>query len=133
MRAPTCGPQRDRLAIGQCTSRLRRRYWARAPRSGPRYANGRHLLRDRPLRNRPVRYATCAERRNFRQSPFFGRSAGSSARGGAIVRQLYTALLTLATPLILLRLLVRARKQPGYLRNVGERFGFYGTAPTRPV
>jgi 3-deoxy-D-manno-octulosonic-acid transferase len=41
--------------------------------------------------------------------------------------------LTLATPLILLRLLVRARKQPAYLRHVGERFGFYAEAPTRPV
>jgi len=49
------------------------------------------------------------------------------------VRLLYTLLLTLVTPLILLRLLVRARKQPAYLRNVGERFGFYRSTPTRPL
>jgi 3-deoxy-D-manno-octulosonic-acid transferase len=49
------------------------------------------------------------------------------------MRLLYTLLLTLATPLILLRLMWRARKQPAYLRNVGERFGRYGQPPTRPV
>jgi 3-deoxy-D-manno-octulosonic-acid transferase len=49
------------------------------------------------------------------------------------VRLLYTLLLTLAIPLILLRLVWRARKQPAYLRNIGERFGFYSRAPTRPL
>jgi 3-deoxy-D-manno-octulosonic-acid transferase len=49
------------------------------------------------------------------------------------VRLLYSVLLTLATPLILLRLLVRARRHPAYLRNVGERFGLYGSSPTRPL
>ena len=49
------------------------------------------------------------------------------------MRLLYTLLLTLATPLILLRLTWRALKQPAYLRNVGERFGLYGQPPTRPV
>ena len=49
------------------------------------------------------------------------------------MKLLYTLLLTLATPLILLRLLVRARKQPAYLQNVGERFGLYGPPPTRPL
>jgi 3-deoxy-D-manno-octulosonic-acid transferase len=47
------------------------------------------------------------------------------------MRFLYTLLLTLATPAILLRLVWRARKQPAYLRNVGERFGFHGQTPTR--
>jgi 3-deoxy-D-manno-octulosonic-acid transferase len=49
------------------------------------------------------------------------------------VRFLYTVLLALATPLILLRLMWRARKQPAYLRNVGERFGFYAQTSKRPL
>jgi 3-deoxy-D-manno-octulosonic-acid transferase len=36
--------------------------------------------------------------------------------------------LTLATPLAVMRLVWRARRQPGYLRHVGERFGFYPPA-----
>ncbi|MGE0558032.1 MAG: lipid IV(A) 3-deoxy-D-manno-octulosonic acid transferase [Burkholderiales bacterium] len=40
-------------------------------------------------------------------------------------RTLYTLLLYLGMPLVLLRLLWRARRQRGYLRHVGERFGFY--------
>ncbi|MGA0034431.1 MAG: 3-deoxy-D-manno-octulosonic acid transferase, partial [Burkholderiales bacterium] len=41
-------------------------------------------------------------------------------------RTLYTLLLCLGMPLVLLRLTWRARRQRGYLRHVGERFGFYG-------
>jgi 3-deoxy-D-manno-octulosonic-acid transferase len=36
-------------------------------------------------------------------------------------------------PLALLRLLIRARKQPAYLSHVEERFGFYNLTPARPV
>ncbi|MGB8884013.1 MAG: glycosyltransferase N-terminal domain-containing protein, partial [Azonexus sp.] len=42
-----------------------------------------------------------------------------------MARLLYSFVIYLATPLILLRLLWRARKQPEYLRNLGERWGFY--------
>ena len=48
-------------------------------------------------------------------------------------RQIYSALLFLLAPLVLLRLAWRARRQPEYLRNVGERFGRYATAIDRPV
>ena len=41
------------------------------------------------------------------------------------MRLLYTALLWLLLPYVLLRLLWRARKQPEYLDHVAERFGFY--------
>ena len=34
-----------------------------------------------------------------------------------------------ATPFILLRLLTRSRRQPGYRERVAERFGFYGERP----
>jgi 3-deoxy-D-manno-octulosonic-acid transferase len=34
-----------------------------------------------------------------------------------------------ATPFILLRLLTRSRRQPGYRERVGERFGLYGERP----
>jgi 3-deoxy-D-manno-octulosonic-acid transferase len=44
-----------------------------------------------------------------------------------MARLLYTLLIHLATPLILLRLLWRARKQPEYLQHLGERWGIYRT------
>lgn len=40
-------------------------------------------------------------------------------------RHIYTALLWLLLPYIFFHLLWRARKQPGYLQHVAERFGFY--------
>ena len=42
-----------------------------------------------------------------------------------MARLLYSLLIYLATPLIPLRLLWRARKQPEYLQHLGERWGFY--------
>ena len=42
-----------------------------------------------------------------------------------MIRQLYSALFYLAQPLVWLRLLWRARKQPEYLQHIGERYGFY--------
>ena len=51
-----------------------------------------------------------------------------------MARLLYTLLIHLATPLILLRLLWRARKQPEYLQHLGERWGIYRTpAPERLI
>ena len=51
-----------------------------------------------------------------------------------MARLLYSLVLYLVTPLILLRLLWRARKQPEYLQNLGERWGFYRTsAPAKVI
>lgn len=44
----------------------------------------------------------------------------------------YAALWWLATPLIVLRLAWRARKQRGYLERIGERFGRYDAAEAAP-
>nr|WP_306605013.1 lipid IV(A) 3-deoxy-D-manno-octulosonic acid transferase [Azonexus sp.] len=44
----------------------------------------------------------------------------------------YSLLLYLLTPLILLRLFWRGRKQPEYRQNIGERFGFYGQQGKNP-
>ena len=41
------------------------------------------------------------------------------------MRRLYSALLALSMPLILLRLWWRGRREPGYRRHVGERLGRY--------
>ncbi len=41
------------------------------------------------------------------------------------MRTLYSLLITLALPFIVLRLWWRARRQPAYLQHVSERFGFY--------
>jgi len=41
------------------------------------------------------------------------------------VRTLYTILLRLVLPFILVRLWLRGRKEPGYRESVGERFGVY--------
>ena len=49
------------------------------------------------------------------------------------LRFFYTLLWYLTTPLLLLRLLWRARRQREYLQHVGERFGFYdGAAAAGP-
>ena len=48
-------------------------------------------------------------------------------------RHLYSLLLYLLTPLILLRLFWRGRKQPEYRQHIGERFGFYGQRPKMPI
>jgi 3-deoxy-D-manno-octulosonic-acid transferase len=45
----------------------------------------------------------------------------------------YNLLLLLLLPLLPLRLLWRARKQPEYLQHLGERFGFYSLRTERPV
>jgi len=50
-----------------------------------------------------------------------------------MMRFLYTLLLYLLLPYVLLRLLWRARRQEGYLEHVGERFGYYAQRADGPV
>lgn len=50
-----------------------------------------------------------------------------------MARLLYALAFYLATPLIWLRLLWRARKQPEYLQHLGERYGYYPQAPQKPL
>jgi 3-deoxy-D-manno-octulosonic-acid transferase len=51
-----------------------------------------------------------------------------------MARWLYSLLFYLASPLIWLRLLWRARKQPEYLQHLTERYGFYGrSAPPKLI
>jgi len=50
-----------------------------------------------------------------------------------LARALYSAALLLLTPLALLRLAWRARRQPAYLEHVGERFGRYQERTDSPV
>ena len=50
-----------------------------------------------------------------------------------MARLVYSALFYLALPLIWLRLLWRARRQPAYLQQLGERHGFYRRRPDRPL
>jgi len=49
----------------------------------------------------------------------------------SLLRRLYTVLLFLLVPFILLRLVWRGRRQPGYLQHMGERFGRYREVPPR--
>ncbi len=49
------------------------------------------------------------------------------------MRFLYTLLLYLLLPVVLARLAWRARRQPGYLRHVAERFGHYARRPGAPL
>ena len=49
------------------------------------------------------------------------------------MRLLYTCVLVLLLPWTLLHLLLRARRQPGYLRHVAERFGYYQASPQTPL
>mgnify|MGYP000668039441 CR=1 FL=1 len=51
-----------------------------------------------------------------------------------MARLLYSLVIYLATPLILLRLLWRARRQPEYLQHLGERWGIFRTpVPNRLI
>ncbi|MDR2111933.1 MAG: lipid IV(A) 3-deoxy-D-manno-octulosonic acid transferase, partial [Candidatus Accumulibacter sp.] len=50
-----------------------------------------------------------------------------------MIRLAYSLLFYLAQPLIWLRLAWRARRQPGYLRHLGERYGFYPGRPPAPL
>jgi 3-deoxy-D-manno-octulosonic-acid transferase len=50
-----------------------------------------------------------------------------------MLRALYTLVLHLVLPLLPLRLWWRGRREPGYRRDVGQRFGRYGARPDRPV
>jgi len=51
----------------------------------------------------------------------------------SIARLAYSVVLAMATPLALLRLAWRARRQPDYLLHVGERFGGFAVPPGSPV
>lgn len=56
------------------------------------------------------------------------------AAGMNLARIVYTALIRLALPVALARLMWRARREPGYRLHIGERFGRYAPArPARPV
>ena len=50
-----------------------------------------------------------------------------------MLRALYTLCLHLALPFLPLRLWWRGRREPGYRRDIGQRFGRYGAPPDRPV
>lgn len=49
------------------------------------------------------------------------------------MRRLYTLLLWLLLPFVFVRLALRGRRQPEYLRHIGERFGFYPVRSDKPV
>ena len=49
------------------------------------------------------------------------------------MRILYSLLILLALPFICLRLWWRARRQPAYLKHLGERFGYYSVHETKPL
>ena len=51
----------------------------------------------------------------------------------SMARCAYTLLSYLLLPYALLHLVVRGRKQPAYLKHVGERFGFYALTPAKAV
>jgi 3-deoxy-D-manno-octulosonic-acid transferase len=48
-----------------------------------------------------------------------------------MLRFIYTLLLVVATPLILLRLWLRGRREPGYRQHIGERFGDFAQEKLR--
>jgi len=50
-----------------------------------------------------------------------------------MIRFVYSLLFYLAQPLVWLRLAWRARKQPEYLQNIGERYGFHAPRPDAPL
>ena len=51
----------------------------------------------------------------------------------AIARAIYVIAVWLALPIAVLRLFMRARREPLYRERIGERFGFHALPPDRPV
>lgn len=49
------------------------------------------------------------------------------------MRVLYSLAWLVALPIALIRLLLRSRAEPGYRKNLAERFGFYRSPPIAPV
>src|SRR5205814_305540 len=72
-------------------------------------------------RDQPGRCERCADPRG-------GRAGDGPFHAGSMTRLLYALAWLLATPFVILRLAWRARRQPGYLYRVSERFGRYGAA-----
>ncbi len=50
-----------------------------------------------------------------------------------MMRWLYSAILWMALPWVLVRLRWRGRREPGYRRHIAERFGRYDFSTTKPV
>ena len=50
-----------------------------------------------------------------------------------MLRAVYSLLLWLASPWLLLRLWLRGRREPGYARHIGERFGLYARVAPQPL
>ena len=50
-----------------------------------------------------------------------------------MLRAAYSLLLWIALPMIALKLWLRGRREPGYRRGLGERFGRYSRRPDAPV
>src|SRR5437879_1116278 len=119
-RAAAHGARGARSALCPRARRDRPRHRAHAPRGGAGGADGRHLLRLRSGAQRTVRRAAGEKRRRA------GAGARSLRSAQAVrMRKLYTALLRLALPLILLLLWWRGRRARAYRDGVPERLGHY--------
>ncbi|MBL8519678.1 MAG: 3-deoxy-D-manno-octulosonic acid transferase [Betaproteobacteria bacterium] len=60
-----------------------------------------------------------------------GALSPRGSRAPDVLRALYSGLMLLALPLIVLRLYWRGRREPRYRAHIGERFGHYPQARTR--
>ena len=49
------------------------------------------------------------------------------------MRALYSLAWLVASPIVLIRLLLRSRAEPGYRKNLAERFGLYRSPPVGPL
>src|SRR5207245_7018465 len=120
-RSSDLGARGARSALRPCARRDRPRHRPHAPRGGAGGADGWHLLWLRSGAQRTVRRAAGEKHRRA------GAGSRSLRSAQAVrMRKLYTALLRLALPLILLRLWWRGRREPGYREGVPERLGHYG-------
>src|SRR5258705_5498173 len=89
-----------------------------------RRSRGRDLLRLGSRAHRSVRGAARAQHR-CRGASTAGRGGGPGGAPSAPMRRLYSTLLAISMPFILLRLWWRGRREPGYRRNVAQRLGRY--------
>src|SRR5206468_2800199 len=123
----------------RCRGRHRHRLHASGGRA--RHVDGRAVFRQRPHLARRRLRGFARPRLGARRRDSVGRLGDWSDRRvdaahvallmqDAMARAFYTLLWWIALPLLPLRLWWRGRKEPGYRRFIGERFGRYLSVAT---
>jgi hypothetical protein len=127
-------PAADRHADGPRQSGDRCRYRPGTPGCGLASTGHCPLHRERTGADRRLWNGLRAQSRPPWRATVGVPSPERGRAGVALMcRLLYSLLFYLAMPLVWLRLVWRARRQPEYLQQLGERLGFYAPCPALPL